>query len=75
MKIQVDESKYQTSLTINPENMAEFAKLLRMVKHSKREVPDMFLSFSENNSAPYLSISFGKKSAQNQITYLNNKKD
>lgn len=74
MKIEVNESKWQTSLTLTPENMSELARLFRMVKHSKREVPYMFLSMSEYNNTPYLSISFGKKSDQNKVSSISNSK-
>jgi hypothetical protein len=75
MKTKVRESEVVINIVLTPEELKEVALLFRLTKHSKREIPDMYLSFSEysDNGVPYLSISFYKKKSEKCFSSTSNK--
>lgn len=70
MKINITESQYDTFLELIPENTAEMALLLRMVKNSLSEKPDMYFSFSEFIAFPYAGIAFKRKQPSNRLNAI-----
>lgn len=76
MKVKINESRFFTNIVLSPENMKEVAALFRMTRTSKREIPDIYLSFSEyaDNGEPYCSISFSRVKPEKQVTSITNRK-
>jgi len=76
MKVELNESDYSSSIMLTPETLEEVALLFRLVKHSKREVPHIHLSFSKyaTNGIPYCSFRFNKKESGNQVNSISNRK-
>ena len=48
MKLEFSQSDYSTEIMLYPETAEEMAQLLRMVKNSKAQKPELYLSFSSN---------------------------
>ena len=68
MKINATDTDLFTRFELTPESMSEIAYLLRMATNSKREPPDIYLSFSSynTNGVPYMLIRFAKVKPSNQ---------
>lgn len=74
MKLEFSESTASTEISLVPESANEMAALLRMVKNSKAEKPELYLSFSGDN--PWAIITIRKyKPDSNKIVgaFSNNK--
>ena len=70
MKVSFQDSDNYASFEIKPEDMKELAALFRLVKNARKQKPDMYLSFSQYNDQPYLSLSFQKVNVSNQVTSI-----
>ena len=67
MTTKIKETEYSLEINLIPESMSDLALLLRFANNSKRDKPDIFLSFSNE---PYCNISLAKVKKQNQINSI-----
>lgn len=74
MKIEIDETKYGFHMTIQPENMAEQNKLLRLAINSKKEAASIYTNFYSDQSECNISIKkVNDRKTVNGITSNNRK--
>ena len=72
MKIEFQETNYEYGFTLRPETPNDFAQLLRIAKQSKREVPNIYTSFYNDN--PYCAISMPRIESNKRVTSLTNQR-
>ena len=70
MKIDFEENKWGTYIRFVPETSKETAQLLRFTKSSKRQVPNVSFSFSQEE--PSCSVKFDKVQTEKQNNFFRN---
>jgi hypothetical protein len=67
MKIEFDDSEYGTGITLTPETLEEASLLMRLAANTKKETPEIYLSYYDK-----IFCSIWMKKRKDKITSIKN---